>query len=760
MTRTFSLGLVVALLLVLAITDASRGRTNQTDEQKVQGRGSTRFYSQSTTELDNFPASATEASRPSRDKSTRSESTSELKRHESHVARESSAGSRSKPNLSKTTGGLGDATSQANARHSDVGNPRNRANSQFPKAEVAKARRDSNEGNVFELQTPRRTQAAPRRVSLEAPLSVLQNSGKLDLEVFTKSPSRSRSRTGRKIYPNFNEKELNSQAARPRKLPVVKDVESSDSRPERKEAKLHTEYLKKFADTAENILPRANVYSSSSRTDTTLANNNNNNSTDNNNNNNNEKIKERDLPLSGSESVRVDIPLTEVRVDASNPSASASVFPRQVARSPKEKASDGNDIARSSSKKSNRQSDRSKSRGRSKSAKNRDGEATSSTNASRKRGSSALGGAAAFAETNARGNSNTRGRPNAKNVQSRSRSSQKSRDTASEARSRSRYLDVDLGTSANVHTETRRSSSNNDRRGPEAKRRSGDSRTTKFVDTRTTEEQDVRAQSRARSRVTSSQDVTTAYIPKLTIAESTTVSSAGAEVTTSSSVSPVTRTPAAARTSTTDRSSRSKGRDRGESTRSKKPPKEDFFNHGLGFRGRKSSTDGTTSSAVDLKTTTPKSETQLRSGNPGWTLRRRPGHVNHDASSTTSIPINRDQANEVISSNDSLRSTPETLLSNAKAGRRGTKRPKAKDESNTVSGVTAKSTTRGSKTFDKTKSLDLPKKVEEESDNYPPAFRARLSQLKNSNSKPTVAKGITRTSSQAFASESFRLQKL
>lgn len=69
-------------------------------------------------------------------------------------------------------------------------------------------------------------------------------------------------------------------------------------------------------------------------------------------------------------------------------------------------------------------------------------------------------------------------------------------------------------------------------------------------------------------------------------------------------------------------------------------------------------------------------------------------------------------------------------LGNAKAGRRGTKRPKAKEESNTVSGVAAKNMTRGSKTFDKSKSLDLPSKVQqEESDNYPPAFKARLSQL-------------------------------
>lgn len=220
-------------------------------------------------------------------------------------------------------------------------------------------------------------------------------------------------------------------------------------------------------------------------------------------------------------------------------------------------------------------------------------------------------------------------------------------------------------------------------------------------------------------------DVTTAYIPKATIAEITTVSSTEIEITTSNSST--FRSSTTARISpSTERASRSKGRDKGESSRAKKPPKEDYFNHGLGFRGRKSSTEG--SVVADARTTTPKSETQLR-GNPGWTLRRRPSHVNYDASSsTTSTPINRDQTNEIILPNDPPRST-EMPLSNTKAGRRGTKRPKAKDETNTVSDVAAKSVTRGSKTFSKSESFGLPKRVEPESDNYPPAFRARLSQL-------------------------------
>jgi len=198
------------------------------------------------------------------------------------------------------------------------------------------------------------------------------------------------------------------------------------------------------------------------------------------------------------------------------------------------------------------------------------------------------------------------------------------------------------------------------------------------------------------------------------------------EITTSTSAT--IRSSTTVRTSSTERASRNKGRDRGESFRAK----EDFFNHGLGFRGRKTSTEGSSSIAADsttTTTTTPRSETQLSRGNPGWTLRRRP-HLNQDASSSTAI--NRDQTNEILNDSPRTTETPSTT----KAGQRGTKRPKAKDESNTVSSVAAKNVTRGSKTFNKFESFNLPGKdkgVESESDNYPPAFRARLSQLVSPN---------------------------
>lgn len=216
-------------------------------------------------------------------------------------------------------------------------------------------------------------------------------------------------------------------------------------------------------------------------------------------------------------------------------------------------------------------------------------------------------------------------------------------------------------------------------------------------------------------------DVTTAYIPRATIAEDTTVSILNAE-----SVTTRITTAAPRALTSTDRPSRNKARERGgEGTRTKK--KEDFFNHGLGFRGRRISTEATsTTNVADLTaTTTPRSETQLR-GNPGWTLRRRPGHTGQDVTSTTPTLLSRDQTNEIISSNDSPRNT--------EAGsRRGGKRPKVKDEGNVAPTGSTKSVTRGNKTFNKvTEGFGLPRKMEEESDNYPPAFRARLSQLVSS----------------------------
>lgn len=213
-------------------------------------------------------------------------------------------------------------------------------------------------------------------------------------------------------------------------------------------------------------------------------------------------------------------------------------------------------------------------------------------------------------------------------------------------------------------------------------------------------------------------------IPKATIDEATTVSFLNTIATLNSISTTIKSSTVARMFSSTEEISRNKKRK--EDSRIKKPPKEDFFNHGLGFRGRK--IEESSSIITDLKTTTSKSETQLR-GSPGWTLKRRPNYVNHEIPSTTSASVNQSQTNQIILFNHLSKNT-ETLLSNAKVLRRGTKRPKAKNESNIISNIMPKNVTRDSKTFNKSEALNLPKKIElEESDNYPLAFRARLSQL-------------------------------
>lgn len=214
-------------------------------------------------------------------------------------------------------------------------------------------------------------------------------------------------------------------------------------------------------------------------------------------------------------------------------------------------------------------------------------------------------------------------------------------------------------------------------------------------------------------------------ISKAIIDEATTVSSLNTQIATLNSISTTIKSSTVARMlSSTEQISRNKKRK--EDSRVKKLPKEDFFNHGLGFRGRK--IEESSSIITNLKTTTSKSETQLR-GSPGWTLKRRPNYVNHEIPSTTSASVNQNQTNEIILLNHLLRNT-KASLSNAKVLRRGIKKPKAKDESNIISDITPKDVTRDSKTFNKSEAFNLPKKIElEESDNYPLAFRARLFQL-------------------------------
>ena len=93
------------------------------------------------------------------------------------------------------------------------------------------------------------------------------------------------------------------------------------------------------------------------------------------------------------------------------------------------------------------------------------------------------------------------------------------------------------------------------------------------------------------------------------------------------------------------------------------------------------------------------------------------------------MPSPKDQTNEVIPPNDESTSTEvaatTTESSTTSSSRRGFKKLQTIDESSTVARTTAKSYRRGNKTFGNGKAIA----DREESDNYPPEFKARLTQL-------------------------------
>ncbi|XP_023248418.1 uncharacterized protein LOC106643498 [Copidosoma floridanum] len=145
--------------------------------------------------------------------------------------------------------------------------------------------------------------------------------------------------------------------------------------------------------------------------------------------------------------------------------------------------------------------------------------------------------------------------------------------------------------------------------------------------------------------------------------------------------------------------------------------KEDFFNHGLGFRGRRPAIPGvsevpaaittSTTNTLDPQTT---SRPETPRGNPGWTLRRRPGHW-HDGTPSgpfanlSESPIFDDQDRQITTTIAVPTTTP-------KAGRRG------------------------NKTF--SKGAGGGSKIDESSDNenYPPDFKARIAQLQKTGGPP------------------------
>ncbi|XP_043478280.1 serine-rich adhesin for platelets-like isoform X2 [Leptopilina heterotoma] len=235
-----------------------------------------------------------------------------------------------------------------------------------------------------------------------------------------------------------------------------------------------------------------------------------------------------------------------------------------------------------------------------------------------------------------------------------------------------------------------------------------------------TQEVDSRKRSRTRPRVeqtTLSQDIVTVF-PEITASSGRSDSDSGltANVQTASSKSATTGAPSNRVLSTTT-SSRASRRESEGTTRSRTrtgtsrrtASKEDFYNHGLGFRGRRPlpdpstvSTVGTiTTTEVPQRVTTNPQESQAR-GNPGWSLHRRP----YTGAESSLVTLEE----EIATTSASVSKPP---------GRRG------------------------NKTFVKTpgESLASVKQENLDNENYPPDFKAKLAQLKNSGSasaaKPT-----------------------
>lgn len=128
-------------------------------------------------------------------------------------------------------------------------------------------------------------------------------------------------------------------------------------------------------------------------------------------------------------------------------------------------------------------------------------------------------------------------------------------------------------------------------------------------------------------------------------------------------------------------------------------PKEDFFNHGLGFRGRKLNVNASkvSSIAADTRNNDERQKTPIFQSNPGWTLHRRPAFKKDEipnVSLTTSTI-----SNEIPSTNEGKISLPND------------------------------SRRRGSKIFDKASLIVKIDREVGESENYPPEFKAKIAKL-------------------------------
>ncbi|XP_033310401.1 mucin-17-like isoform X5 [Bombus bifarius] len=721
MVRRFSWCTVVALVVLLFVTtDGLREHSTQIDDHKATNRGTLRFNSKSLEEATTVSSSPLSRSKTKWDRSAQSETLSNFERTiqasviNSEPKFDTSEHSTVRTIRTTERGSVltaTDVTSESRRTSGKKFEETKRVEPTINRRDGKRYFSESNKGT--KLKNDEQKSETPKGISRRTSNGRANNSTvteRLDNKgpsVFLATTESSRSRTGRKIQTTYSMKDLKTQIPTSRRYNSKKfrDVETTTASFRRES---------RGRSTTEKI-------ERSTRSGRSKVNNAENNS-----------IARRgpDPLLSESESVRVDIPLT---VDETGNPASDVTTGFDVAS---QRRSD----AKESSRSSRTGFERSKSRGRS-----NDSEASGSSRSASPRGSSKFSDSTTT-EANEQIVSSRRNTVS----RDRFRGSEIKKNSVNESRSRSRGRNVEN----NTKPISGGASERNVKRKVAGERNSSDRRpripdvTPRAIDSRRQDTQDVRGRSRSKSRsdVTTPiiMDVTTTVAPDTTVF--TDVTATDSEITSTTIRSATTPSPRATSrplstsASTLEASGRGRGRGRGGSHGRKQ--KEDFFNHGLGFRGRKPSPEGSANVTESRKTVSWKNDSQSH-GNPGWTLRRRPAHFNSENISKTIVSSPRDQTNEVVPSNEQSTSTEAitTIESSTFGTKRGLKKLQTTDESSTVVETTTKSYRRGNKTFGNGKVIA----ALEESDNYPPEFKARLTQLKNTNTKIPASKTTSRT---------------
>ncbi|XP_033310403.1 mucin-17-like isoform X6 [Bombus bifarius] len=720
MVRRFSWCTVVALVVLLFVTtDGLREHSTQIDDHKATNRGTLRFNSKSLEEATTVSSSPLSRSKTKWDRSAQSETLSNFERTiqasviNSEPKFDTSEHSTVRTIRTTERGSVltaTDVTSESRRTSGKKFEETKRVEPTINRRDGKRYFSESNKGT--KLKNDEQKSETPKGISRRTSNGRANNSTvteRLDNKgpsVFLATTESSRSRTGRKIQTTYSMKDLKTQIPTSRRYNSKKfrDVETTTASFRRES---------RGRSTTEKI-------ERSTRSGRSKVNNAENNS-----------IARRgpDPLLSESESVRVDIPLT---VDETGNPASDVTTGFDVAS---QRRSD----AKESSRSSRTGFERSKSRGRS-----NDSEASGSSRSASPRGSSKFSDSTTT-EANEQIVSSRRNTVS----RDRFRGSEIKKNSVNESRSRSRGRNVEN----NTKPISGGASERNVKRKVAGERNSSDRRpripdvTPRAIDSRRQDTQDVRGRSRSKSRsdVTTPiiMDVTTTVAPDTTVF--TDVTATDSEITSTTIRSATTPSPRATSrplstsASTLEASGRGRGRGRGGSHGRKQ--KEDFFNHGLGFRGRKPSPEGSANVTESRKTVSWKNDSQSH-GNPGWTLRRRPAHFNSENISKTIVSSPRDQTNEVVPSNEQSTSTEAitTIESSTFGTKRGLKKLQTTDESSTVVETTTKSYRRGNKTFGNGKVIA----ALEESDNYPPEFKARLTQL-NTNTKIPASKTTSRT---------------